>query len=351
MDEKTREKKLRDKRFYKKQLRKKYHIYNLRSFKRRREYFEATFSRSKIVYLEQAAPKTFSLLENRDETIAYFNKIDALLRHGTRTHMNFSQIEYTDMPTVCTLSAYMVDSRPPARFLQVSIPKANRPQFKIWAEAQFENTILRDRELNYGSGGFLSRSGHEINTELVGDILNSTIDYFGHDKRQALNNLSAVINEIVENTTLHADAEGFVGNLRWLINTRTQSNGNTKVKEYCLIDLGVGVYDSIKANVIRWNTKSSSIVHRLSGILDEGQQQNVFLSKNIPKGVGSRTNQATRGKGIKHIYETVQNPVYQQFDIITNKAHVHLKDLSTINSDSTESFFGTIYYWKIGFNE
>lgn len=351
MNEKLRRQRLRDERFAKKQLRKKYRLYNLTRFHQRQAFFEATFLRKKDVYLNKPAPKIFSLLANRDETIAYFNKIDDMIRHGTRTHMNFSEIEYTDMLTICTLSAYMVDGRTPGRFLQVSTPRSNRPQYKIWSEAQFANAIMRDHELNYGSGGFLSRSANEINNDLINDILESTVSYFGADKRSQLNELSAIINEILENTILHADKEGIVGNLRWLINTRPYNEGTRKIKEYCIIDLGVGVYDSIMTNVMKWNTRGARIRHRLSSILEDGQTQNAFLSKQIPTGIGSRTNQVTRGKGVKHVYETIKSPIYEQFDIITNKAHVHLKDLSTINKDSRESFFGTIYYWKISFDE
>lgn len=293
----------------------------------------------------------FSILKNRDEVITYLNRIDKMLHQGINVNMDLSKSTHADLPTICMLSAYMLDGQhTPTRHLQVSIPPPNANHRVIWDEIQFERMIIRQERRNFSSGRFLSRSDNRVNGDITHIILNDTIEQFGESRKGELRELNSIIGEIFENTTLHAHPRK-QKRVPWIINTHGIEGDGYQEREFCIVDLGVGVYDSIRDNVNKWNTKRAKVVHRLTNALDSSSTQSKFLSRHIPTGIGSSTNETTRGKGIRAVHELALANVYSEFDIITNRAHVNLKDISNISRDSSENFNGTIYYWKIRIND
>lgn len=288
----------------------------------------------------------FSILKNRNQVIRYTNDIDKLLRQEVDINMDLSKSTNADLPTICMLSAYMLDRRTPGKHLQVTLPPTNSAHHTIWGESQFDRMIVRQRRRDFNSGRFLSRSDNFVNGVVIRDVLDRTVEHFGKEHTSKLRELNSIIGEIVENTALHAHPKK-TRKIPWIINTHSIEGSDYREREYCIIDLGVGIYDSIKENVDRWNTTRAKVLHRLTNALDSTSTQSRFLSKNIPIGIGSASNEATRGKGVKAVYELAQAAVYTDFDIITNKAHVNIKDIGSVSKDSESSLNGTIYYWKI----
>lgn len=312
---------------------------------RRTEYFQLVV-RPRRSYEDFEAPIKFSVLKNRAATIGYLKQVDKMLKNKIYTHVIFTDETETDLPTICLLGAYMLDYRTPSKYLEVTIPRSGTESRKIWDEVQFDRMIVRERRHFFSSGKFLSRSSNKVNDPAISDTLSSALKFFGVDRMDELRNLSPAIIEIIENTTLHAHP-GKTSKIPWILNTRTSQENGAKTMEFCIVDLGIGVYDSIKDNVSKWNTTKAKVLHRLTSALDNSSTQSRFLAKNIPSGVGSSSNQATRGKGIKQIYEISQDKIYGTFDIITNKARVHLKDIDNIPKDAPQSMAGTIYYWTV----
>lgn len=210
--------------------------------------------------------------------------------------------------------------------------------------------IIRNKRRDFKNGRFLSRGSNIVNRPAINDILNMSLDFFGQDKKPQIINLSPVIVEIVENTVFHADPKE-EQKLPWIFNTHTTVKDGIYEMEYCIVDLGVGMYTSIKKNVNKWNTTRAKLSHRLTNALDNSTTQSGFLTKNIPNGIGSSTNEETRGKGVQFVHDMAQADIYEVFDIITNKAHVKLKDMDNVIEDTKEDLLATVYYWKIRFDE
>lgn len=330
--------------------RRRKHKAKLRSYKQRSSTFYRQYIRPKQEYANIEAPNTFSISTNRFETIDYLNKINKKLKNKIFTRMDMSAVDMTDLPTICLLTGYMLDHRTKSTYLEVRIPPKNSPRRKIWDDVQFDSMVVKRRRSNFKTGRFLSRSKNDVNINAIGEILNEAINFFGIDKRPQILNLSPVIVEIIENTGLHADPKK-KNKLPWIINTHTIKKDGVLEMEFCIVDLGIGIYDSIKENVRRWNTVKAKILHRLTNALDNSSEQSLFLAENIPKGIGSSTNEGTRGKGIRYIHEVSKSPIFTQFDIITNKAQVDLKNIGDIKKDSSESLFATIYHWRIQLDE
>jgi len=202
-------------------------------------------STKNISYTLMDAPTNFSILDNRDNVIKYFNIIKRMLNQKEYTQMNLRKITSIDLPTLCLLGAFMLDRNTRSEYLEVTSPLSNSVAYRFFEEAQFENMILNERRPNFNNGAFLSRSKDEVDDKAIGDILTKTVNYFGEKNRQRLRDIHPIIIEIVTNTADHASLDSSY-TLPWIINTyeTKDSNGN-KVKQYCIIDMGVGIYETL----------------------------------------------------------------------------------------------------------
>ena len=297
-----------------------------------------------ISYTSMDAPTNFSILDNRGSVIKYFNTIKRMLNQKEYTQIDLRKITSIDLRTLCLLGAFMLDRNTKSEYLKVTSPLTNSAAYRFFEEAQFENMIINERRSNFNSGAFLFRSEDEVNNKTIGDILTKTVNYFGEENRQKLRDIHPIIIEIVTNTADHASPDKN-HTLPWIVNTyeTKDSNGN-KVKQYCIIDMGVGIYETL-------TDKANS---RLQGkslwrtIIKRENSQGEFFRQAIPKGLQSRTALRQRGKGIKYIYDIVSsNDMYKRFEIITNKTKINLVNLSSVEKDSSENLPATIYYWEI----
>ena len=298
-----------------------------------------------ISYTSMDAPTNFSILDNRDSVIKYFNTIKRMLNQKEYTQINLRKITSIDLPTLCLLGAFMLDRNTKSKYLEVTSPLSNSAAYRFFEEAQFENMIIKERIPDFNSGAFLSRSEDEVNEEAISDILTKTVDYFGENSKQRLRDLPPIIIEIVTNTADHANPDSSY-TLPWIVNTyETKNNNGNKVKQYCIIDMGVGIYETL---IDKANSQQQGRSPWWHTIIKRESSQGEFFRQAIPKGLQSRTALRQRGKGIKYIYDTVSgDDMYKRFEIITNKTKVNLVNIGSIEKDSSESLSATIYYWEV----
>ena len=298
-----------------------------------------------ISYTSMDAPTNFSILDNRNSIIEYFNTIKRMLNQKEYTRMSLREVTSIDLPTLCLLGAFMLDRNTKSEYLEVTSPFSNSAAYRFFKEAQFENMIIKKRRPDFNSGAFLSRSEDEVDNKAIGDILTKTVNYFGEKNRQKLRDIHPIIIEIVTNTADHASPDSS-HTLPWIINTyeTKDSNGN-KVKQYCVIDMGVGIYDTL---IDKANSQQQGRSPWWHTIIKRESSQGEFFRQAIPKGLQSRTTLPQRGKGIKYIYDTVSgDDMYKRFEIITNKTKVNLVNIGSIEKDSSENLSATIYYWEV----
>lgn len=317
------------------------HSHDNRLLKYHRLHKKAT---KNISYTSMDAPTNFSILDNRDSVIQYFNTIKHMLNQKEYAQMNLRKVASIDLPTLCLLGAFMLDRNTRSEYLEVTSPLSNSAAYRFFEEAQFENMIIKKRRPDFNSGVFLSRREDEVNKEAIGDILTKTVDYFGKSNQQRLRDLPPIIIEIVTNTADHASPDSRY-TLPWIINTYETKDGNgNKLKQYCIIDMGVGIYETLIDKANR-QQQGKSLWHT---IIKRENSQGEFFKQAIPKGLQSRTTLPQRGKGIKYIYDTVSgDDMYKRFEIITNKTKVNLTNLGLVEKDSSENLPATIYYWEV----
>ena len=298
-----------------------------------------------ISYTSMDAPTNFSILDNRNSIIEYFNTIKRMLNQKEYTRMSLREVTSIDLPTLCLLGAFMLDRNTKSEYLEVTSPFSNSAAYRFFKEAQSENMIIKKRRPDFNSGAFLSRSEDEVDNKAIGDILTKTVNYFGEKNRQKLRDIHPIIIEIVTNTADHASPDSS-HTLPWIINTyeTKDSNGN-KVKQYCVIDMGVGIYETL---IDKANSQQQGRSPWWHTIIKRESSQGEFFRQAIPKGLQSRTTLPQRGKGIKSTYDTVSgDDMYKRFEIITNKTKVNLVNIGSIEKDSSENLSATIYYWEV----
>ena len=314
---------------------------NKKSFKYRRSLKRDT---KNISYTSMDAPTNFSILDNRNSIIEYFNTIKRMLNQKEYTRMILREVTSIDLPTLCLLGAFMLDRNTKSEYLEVTSPFSNSAAYRFFKEAQFENMIIKKRRPDFNSGAFLSRSKDGVDDRVIGDILTKTVNYFGENNRQRLRDIHPIIIEIVTNTADHASPDKN-HTLPWIVNTyETKDSNGKKIKQYCIIDMGVGIYETLidKANS---QQQGKSLWHT---IIKRENSQGEFFRQAIPKGLQSRTALRQRGKGIKYIYDIVsKDGMYKRFEIITNKTKVNLVNLGSVERDSSENLPATIYYWEV----
>ena len=267
---------------------------NKKSFKYRRSLKRDT---KNISYTSMDAPTNFSILDNRNSIIEYFNTIKRMLNQKEYTQMILREVTSIDLPTLCLLGAFMLDRNTKSEYLEVTSPFSNSAAYSFFKEAQFENMIIKKRRPDFNSGAFLSRSKDGVDDRVIGDILTKTVNYFGENNRQRLRDIHPIIIEIVTNTADHASPDKN-HTLPWIVNTyETKDSNGKKIKQYCIIDMGVGIYETLidKANS---QQQGKSLWHT---IIKRENSQGEFFKQAIPKGLQS-TSLPQRGKGIKYIY-------------------------------------------------
>ena len=196
------------------------HSHDNRLLKYHRLHKKAT---KNISYTSMDVPTNFSILDNRDSVIKYFNTIKRMLNQKEYTQINLRKITSIDLPTLCLLGAFMLDRNTKSKYLEVTSPLSNSAAYRFFEEAQFENIIIKKRRPDFNSGAFLFRSEDEVNEEAISDILTKTVDYFGENSKQRLRDLSPIIIEIVTNTADHANPDSSY-TLPWIVNTYETKN-------------------------------------------------------------------------------------------------------------------------------
>jgi len=316
------------------------HSHDNRLLKYHRLHKKAT---KNISYTSMDAPTNFSILDNRNSIIEYFNTIKRMLNQKEYTRMILREVTSIDLPTLCLLGAFMLDRNTKSEYLEVTSPFSNAAAYSFFKEAQFENMIIKKRRPDFNSGAFLSRSKDGVDDRVIGDILTKTVNYFGENNRQRLRDIHPIIIEIVTNTADHASPDKN-HTLPWIVNTyETKDSNGKKIKQYCIIDMGVGIYETLidKANS---QQQGKSLWHT---IIKRENSQGEFFKQAIPKGLQS-TSLPQRGKGIKYIYDIVsKDGMYKRFEIITNKTKINLVNLGNVEKDSSENLPATIYYWEV----
>jgi len=281
------------------------------------------------------APTNFSLINNTEETLAYFKAAHKKLKNKKRILFDISKI------TTLTTDA-----------IAVQIAKIKDPRFHfntgILGNAPTDENL---KKLFLQSGFYeyvRTRNTKPTNNKklLIHEITNNRVE---PDKakeayllglRHTFKNeeifepLYNILIEIMQNTNNHAGSTR--GKYDWWLHV--YNHPESAKTSYTFLDLGVGIFDSLPVQ---------SFKRDFLELL--GLKSNLDLVPKLFAGeIKSRTARPERGKGIPQVYECSQHKFFEKFILISNDIYANLK--TNENRLIKNQFNGTLFYWELNNN-
>lgn len=265
-----------------------------------------------IINLE--APPNFSLIDNSDDVIKYFNKV--------KDNVESDQPVRIDISKITNLSPDII-------ILQIAVLKEKKSmRVGIFGNAP-EDPNLRKIFIESGLYNFVKSSGkkkvadnnklwkHSTNNQVRGEIAGEAIAVCKNlFEKSGVNydtdNIYNLLVEAMSNTINHADTKK--ANINWWLYYYIDEDKRTI--KFSFIDLGIGIFKSASFDSFR----------RIANIFVPG---NSLLVKPFLEGkiLSSRKNDnEISGKGVKQIIKCAENPEFTKFTIITNDQKINVKD-------------------------
>jgi hypothetical protein len=278
------------------------------------------------------APEDFSLINNSEATIEYFNLAHAQLKKNNRILFDISKIKTLTTDAIAVQIAKIKD----AKFHLNNNIIGNEPDDenlkKLFVQSGFYDYVNTRGPKPTTDKNLLI---HEITNNKVEPDIAKTACLLGlkHTfKNEAIfEPLYDILIEVMQNTNNHAGTTR--GIYDWWLHVYTHPDSSKT--SYTFLDLGVGIFESLPVQ---------SFKRDFLELL--GLKSNLDLVPKLFAGeIKSRTARPERGKGIPQVFECSQNKTFETFILISNDIYA---DLKTKNYRLIKTQFeGTLFYWEI----
>lgn len=285
-------------------------------------------------YLVIPAPKNFSLIENTDEVLAYFNKAEKLTRKRENLTLDISEVDELTADTV----ALMVASINDPDFKHDSGIKGNAPKkpelHKLFTESGFYDHVFTAGKFAKGKENLLHK---EVHRNVVPEVAkNASLTGIEHvfGKREPFEPLYEILIECMSNTNNHANLHN-QGKCNWWLYVYSDPNQN--ITSYTFLDLGVGIFKSaVLQNYLKSTFKGTPLYKNINLVDD-------LLAGKIQSRIDK--DKEIRGKGIPQIVDHAKLANFRSFYIIANDVKINLKNGS--KTQLAHNLSGTVLYWEL----
>ena len=282
-----------------------------------------------------SAPQRFSLIENTDEVLKYFELAEKRLRKKENLNLDISNVEELSSATIALMIASIND----IDFMHDSHVIGNEPK-KIELKKLFRESGFYDYVKTTGS--FSSKNEQnllhkEVNKKVVSRIakkasLTGIKHVFNNEK--SFEPLYEVLVECMSNTNSHADLK-VRGKCNWWL--YVYNNPNKRITSYSFLDLGVGIFKSIVVQEYLKRIAIGTVLYKNINLVDD------LLSGKLQSRID--IDREIRGKGIPQIVEHSKLKNFKSFYIIANDVKINLK---TEEKEQLKYFLnGTFLYWEL----
>jgi hypothetical protein len=308
----------------------KSHINN----KTKGKFYTQKYTQPKIVPI--LAPYDFSLINNTEATIKYFNLAHEELAKNNGILFDISHIETLTTDAIAVQIAKIKEDKFHLNNRIIGNEPKDEELKKLFTQSGFYDYVETKQAKPKNDKTLLI---HQItNNRVEPDIaknacLKGLIHTFGNE--EIFEPLYDILIEIMQNTNNHAGSTRGVYDW-WL---HVYNHPNSKKTSYTFLDLGIGIFESLPVKSFKRDV--------LEFI---GLQSNLDLVPRLFAGeIKSRTARPERGKGIPQVYECSQDKVFEKFILISNDIYADLK--TNENKLIKNQFDGTLFYWEINNNE
>ncbi len=281
------------------------------------------------------APNNFSLINNTDSVLSYFEEVKKGLKSGKNVTLDISKVDTLTPDTVALMVACIND----ADFTAGSKIRGNAPEklelLKLFTQSGFYDHVQTNKKFSKGEESLLHKETHQkVEPLVVKDaLLRGKRHVFG-DEDQDLGLMYDILVECMSNTNSHADLQGEGTCFWWLY---VYNDPNRRVTTYTFLDLGVGIFKSATVEgLIKKITKGTMLYPNIKLVDD-------LLSGKIKS--RAKADREIRGKGVPQIVDNAQASYFGSFYIIANDVKINVKTKE--RQQLEHSLDGTMLYWEI----
>ena len=278
------------------------------------------------------APDDFSLINNTELTIEYFNNAHNELMKKNRILFDISHINTLTTDAIAVQIAKIKDTK---FHLNTEI-MGNEPKDetlkKLFVQSGFYDYVNTRGPKPTNDKKLLI---HEITNNRVEPDIAKSACLLGlrhtFQNEEIFEPLYDILIEVMQNTNNHAGETPGVYDW-WL---HVYNHPDSFKTSYTFLDLGVGIFESLPVKSFKRDFLD------LFGL----RPNHDSVPKLFAGDIKSRTAKPERGKGIPQVFECSQNNTFETFILISNDVYA---DLKTQNYKSIKtSFNGTLFYWEI----
>ena len=300
----------------------------------------------KVDHHESVAPPMFSLLNDSDFVVSFFEDANKFLHNRTPVFFDLKQVTTMGPETFTYFIARIKEND----FSGMTPFMGNVPRDQkireMFAKAGFNRYVSSKngfREIDSDSLGSLihMNTRNEVEPELAGKVCASAMKHTFDTDDFSNQKFYKILIECMANTRNHSNyGEPYDVYDWWLL---AYKESNTKVTKFCFLDLGVGIFDSLAKkytdNKLKWWLKEIFVP-----LNNQETLRRIFKGERQ-----SSTKLPGRGYGLNNIYNLVkENETIANFTMLTNDimAKIGYNTTDVIKKNKT-NFRGTMYYWEL----
>lgn len=268
--------------------------------------------RNEGYYKEFIAPSVFSLIENGEETVKYFDALEERLAGRKAVYIDLRQVEVLTPDAIMYLLALMdVFAQQHNPKIRGSIPKAERPRNLLWASGFFDFLASRKPLVDKDSQVLSIRSGELVVGEVANKVVSYALDRLNKQRSISSKAIVRTLLECMGNTRNHAYDENLPYLPKWWV--VAVHNPEDDTVSFAILDYGSGIPTTVRKKPMeRFQSTFTSIDNRLVRSALQGEFR-------------TRTKQAYRGKGLPSILDNYNRGHIKNLTIVSERAYVNYR--------------------------
>lgn len=302
-----------------------------------REYPKSLKPRNRNKFKTLTAPENFSLINNHNDILHYFNKVSTTINNKHQVTLDLSLVQQMTPDAIAFLLSSISD-KSFNRGLELHGTSPHNPKMArmLWESGFFEHVLSKAPKIDKDKKSMLLHNLSEKKVEpLVAKKATDISTQFTFEQIIKFKPIYEILIECMANTHNHANTKQ-IGFYDWWI--FVYNDIEKKITSFAFIDLGVGIFGSLAV-------KEFKKVFLIKVVKENWELVDDLLSGKI----SSRTKQLERGKGFPLISKHSQNQYIKNFKIVSNDVYADLDKKEYLKM--AYNFKGTLLYWELHNNQ
>lgn len=290
--------------------------------------------------VDVTVPECFSILENPEKTIGFFNTLRRFITSGSRDkviNFDFRAVRHLTIDALMYLVAVIKNTHIPSPYLkgfQGNMPTEPAPR-NLFVKSGFLNFVHSKHKRIEPDNAHVQIFFDKSNSDTVAP--KRIVDFIVNNSHVPNSKLHFLYEMIMEmETNSHEHAYSCIKDNTMGCNWLAYAEDSGDYYRFTFLDTGVGMYKTMHREWHEFlklqDSEASCVISAFDGVL-----------------LRSKTKLKTRGHGLPSIKSVAVSNRIQNLQVITNKAFCKMTDGcdSMSGQDVSASLKGTIYYWEI----